>query len=69
MGRTWRDIDGLALDLVGRHPEIDPLSVTLPELRRLVIALDSFRDDPAAADDVVLEAVQAAWYDAKAERG
>lgn len=67
MSRTWRDIEGLALDLLERHPSVDPLQVSTVELRRLVTALPGFRDDPAAADDAVLEEIQAAWYDARTE--
>jgi FeS assembly protein IscX len=60
---TWRDADEIALDLVERHPVTDPLTVTLPELKRLVLELPSFHDDPDAATDKVLENIQAAWYD------
>jgi FeS assembly protein IscX len=67
MTRTWRDIDGIAADLAERHPLLDPLSLGLPELRRMVVALPAFRDDPDAADGSVLEAIQAAWYDTLAE--
>lgn len=60
---TWRDADEIALDLVERHPATDPLTVSLPELKRLVLELPSFHDDPDAATDKLLESIQAAWYD------
>jgi FeS assembly protein IscX len=63
MKRTWRDIDDIALDLVERHPTMDPLSVKLPELKKLVTDLPSFGDEPGAATEKILEAIQAAWYD------
>ncbi len=60
---TWRDADEIALDLVERHPGTDPLTLTLPDLKRLVLDLPSFQDDPDAGTDKVLENIQAAWYD------
>lgn len=60
---TWRDADEIALDLVERHPGTDPLTVSLPELKRLVLELPTFHDDPDGATDKVLEYIQAAWYD------
>jgi FeS assembly protein IscX len=60
---TWRDADEIALDLVERHPNLDPLSVKLPELKKLVIGLPTFADDPTGASDRILESIQAAWYD------
>lgn len=60
---TWRDVDDIALDLVERHPTVDPLTVKFPELRKLVTELPNFGDDPGAATDKILESIQAAWYD------
>jgi FeS assembly protein IscX len=60
---TWRDADEIALDLVERHPGTDPLTVSLAELKRLVVELPTFHDAPDAATDKILEAIQAAWYD------
>lgn len=63
MKRTWRDVDDIAIDLVERHPNVDPLSVKLPEIQKMVTELPTFGDDPTAASDKILEAIQAAWYD------
>ncbi len=60
---TWRDVQEIAAGLAEEHPETDPLSVALPELKRIVIALPSFGDDPDTTTDAILEAIQAAWYD------
>lgn len=65
MKRTWQDIAEIALDLAERYPEIDPLTVSLPDVRRLVTTLPSFGDDPGVATPAVLEAIQAAWYEAR----
>ncbi len=60
---TWQDVDEIALDLVERYPYQDPLTVKLPDLKKLVTGLPSFGDDPDAATEKTLEAIQAAWYD------
>lgn len=60
---TWRDVDAIAVDLVDQYPNIDPLSVNLEDLKKMVEKLPTFSDDPAAANDVILESIQAAWYD------
>jgi len=60
---TWRDVDDIALDLVEKFPYIDPLTVKLPELKKMVTELSTFVDNPEAANDKVLEAIQSAWYD------
>ncbi|HUI65079.1 MAG TPA: Fe-S cluster assembly protein IscX [Bacteroidota bacterium] len=63
MKLTWQDVDEIALDLVERYPQVDPLSVKFPELKTMVISLPSFEDDPDAATDAILESIQSAWYD------
>lgn len=60
---TWRDVDNIALDLVERYPTLDPLTVKLPELKKMVTELPTFADNPEAVSDKILEAIQAAWYD------
>ena len=63
MKLTWQDVDDIALDLVERYPQVDPLTVKLPDLKTMVTSLPTFGDDPDAATDVTLDAIQAAWYD------
>ncbi len=60
---TWRDVDAIAVDLVEQYPNVDPLSVNLVDLKAMVEKLPTFGDDPAAANDAILESIQAAWYD------
>lgn len=60
---TWRDIDDIAMDLVERHPYVDPLTIKLPELKKMIVELSTFADDPDAVTDRTLESIQAAWYD------
>jgi FeS assembly protein IscX len=64
MDRTWQDIEEIAADLAGAYPEVDPLSVPLTELKRMVTTLPGFGDDPEVVTEVTLEEIQSAWYDA-----
>ena len=63
MKRTWRDIGELARDLAVQYPETDPLDLELSQLRAMVIELPGFGDEPDAATEEILEAIQSAWYD------
>lgn len=63
MKLTWQDVDDIALDLVERYPQVDPLSVKFPDLKTMVTSLPSFGDNPDAATDAILESIQSAWYD------
>lgn len=60
---TWRDVEEIAVALAKGHPGLDPLGVSLPELKRQVLELPEFGDDGDAATDPILESIQAAWYD------
>jgi FeS assembly protein IscX len=63
MKRTWRDTEELAEDLSEQHPEEDPLHLSTKDVRRLVIAMPTFGDEPDAATESILESIQAAWYE------
>lgn len=59
----WNDAEDIGLELYELHPNIDPLTLRFTELRRLVIELKGFDDDPAASTESTLEAIQMAWYE------
>jgi FeS assembly protein IscX len=59
----WTDIDEIAIGLHEAHAEVDPRSVRFTDLRRWVMELDGFDDDPARSGEKILEAIQAAWID------
>ncbi len=59
----WTDVQAIAIELVEAHPDIDPRHVRFTELRRWVIELPDFDDDPARSGEKVLEAIQQAWID------
>lgn len=59
---TWNDTDEIGILLSQTHPEIEPWSVTVPDLHRLVIQLSDFHDDPKQSNETKLKAIQDAWH-------
>jgi len=57
----WTDADEIGFQLNRRFPDTDPLSVRFTDLRRWVMGLEGFDDDPGASGEAVLETIQAAW--------
>jgi FeS assembly protein IscX len=58
---TWNDADEIGISLSRAHPETEPLSVRIPDLRRLVTQLSDFHDDPKKSNEAQLHAIQQAW--------
>ena len=58
---TWDDAEKIGVLLARKHPELDPLSTDLDELRRRVADLPEFKDDLTACDQNKLEAIRTAW--------
>jgi FeS assembly protein IscX len=54
----WSDAEDIALALMERHPDIDPLGVRFTDLHRWVVELSGFSDDPKASNEGLLEAIQ-----------
>lgn len=61
MGYRWIDSQEIALDLIERHPDVDPYKLHFTELRDWVLSLENFDDDPNHCGERVLEAIQLAW--------
>ena len=59
----WTDIQAIAVGLADAHPEVDPNRVLFTDLRRWVLELPGFDDDPKHSGEKVLEAIQMAWID------
>lgn len=59
----WSDILDIAIELAERHPGVDPLRINFVDLRRYVLELPDFDDDPNRSGEKILEAIQAAWID------
>ena len=59
----WGDADEIGYQLCQRFGGRDPLAVRFTDLRQWVTELDEFDDDPAAASEAALEAIQMAWLE------
>jgi FeS assembly protein IscX len=63
MALTWTDVREIAIALVERHPEVDPLTLRFTDLHRWVCDLEGFAGDPKKSNEKILEAIQMAWVD------
>tara|TARA_B100000902_G_scaffold121784_1_gene121904 strand:+ start:67 stop:261 length:195 start_codon:yes stop_codon:yes gene_type:complete len=61
----WTDIYEIVDELIEKHPETDPEKILFVDLRKLVINLDGFADDPDRSNEKILEAIQATWIEEK----
>ena len=64
----WLDVELIAEDLAEEHPTRDPLSISFPELKRLVHELEDFEErEGHPPNERILEAIQAAWISERAD--
>jgi FeS assembly protein IscX len=63
MPLMWEDAEDIAERLIAVHPDVEPLGVRFTDLRRWVIELPDFGDDPMASSEGKLEAIQMAWVE------
>jgi FeS assembly protein IscX len=59
----WIDAEDIAIALVEKYPDTDPLTVRFTDLRNHVLGLDGFDDDPKTSNEPKLEAIQMAWLE------
>lgn len=59
----WDDTEDIAIALADKYRNLTPLEVRFTDLRRYVIELPAFVDDPSASNEDNLEAIQMAWHD------
>ena len=59
----WTDTRDIAVALAEKFPDVDPKSVRFTDLRRWVMELEGFSDDPNRSGEKILEAIQMAWID------
>jgi FeS assembly protein IscX len=59
----WTDIYEIVDELIEKHSEIDPEKILFVDLRKIVIDLDGFTDDPDRSNEKILEAIQATWIE------
>ena len=59
---NWSDVEEIALELIEKYPDTDPLTVRFTDLRQSVISIPGFEGDPMKSNEKILEAIQMAWY-------
>lgn len=59
----WLDIRDIAIALEEHYPEADNRNLRFTDLRRWVLELPGFCDDPDGCNEKILEAIQMAWLD------
>ena len=59
----WTDSREVAIALADAHPDVDPNRVLFTDLRRWVLELPGFDDDPKHSGEKILETIQMAWID------
>lgn len=63
MSLKWVDSLDIAIELDEKFPDIDPRAINFVDLRKWVLALDDFDDDPEHSGERILEAIQLAWME------
>jgi FeS assembly protein IscX len=62
----WLDVEIIGETLAERHPEVDPMRVGFVELKRLVLSLPGFAEEPGhPVNEKILEYIQKHWIEAR----
>jgi FeS assembly protein IscX len=59
----WTDVRDIAIELEEAHPDVDNVNLRFTDLRKWVMELPDFEDDPSKSSEKILEAIQMAWID------
>ena len=59
----WTDTRDIAIALAEKFPDVDPAAVRFTDLRRWVMELADFDDDPYRSGEKILEAIQSTWIE------
>lgn len=59
----WDASYEIVLTLMERHPVVDVTEVGTQQLYEMIIALPEFADDPALANDGLLNDILREWYE------
>jgi len=59
----WIDTLDIAIELVDKHPDVDPKTINFVDLHRYVCELNGFDDEPNRSGEKILEAIQMAWIE------
>ena len=57
----WVDTLDIAIELSEKHPDIDPQWINFVDLRKLVVELENFDDQPDKVNEKILESIQQNW--------
>ena len=63
MELTWSDTLDIAIELMEKHPDVDPQWVRYTDLHKWICELDDFKDDAEKSNEKILEAIQMAWIE------
>lgn len=65
MNLNWNSPEEIAWALLDQYPDQDPLRLSFPKLRQMIIDLPDFADDPDSSNERILERIQMTWLDEK----
>ncbi|MGV6806709.1 MAG: Fe-S cluster assembly protein IscX [bacterium] len=63
MSLRWTDTLDIAIELADTYTDVDPMTVNFVDLRKMVMSLDDFDDEPDRCGEKILEAIQMAWIE------
>lgn len=63
MSLLWTDVLDIAIELDDKFPDVDPQYVNFVDLRKWVMELEDFDDDPERCGEKILEGIQMAWIE------
>ena len=59
----WDNIEGIAIGLTDKFPEVDPFTVRFTDMHKWITELTGFAGDPMKSNESKLEAIQMAWHE------
>lgn len=62
---TWQDVEEIALQLLEKHPGVDPFTVRFTDLHKWITTLPGFDDDKTKNAEALLEQIQLKWNEEK----
>jgi FeS assembly protein IscX len=63
MALDWNDAEEIALQLMERHADVDPLTVRFTDLHKWVTEIPGFTGKTERSNEKILEAIQMAWHE------
>ena len=63
MSLKWTDSLDIAIALDEARPDTDPKTVNFVDLRKWVMELEEFDDEPEHSGERILEAIQMCWIE------